>query len=187
MMNIQERGSGWRSANELWRGIMAASGWNPNQEKDPHSTSRSHSEACRKWHILLIEDNKADVALVEEALADAQIDTTLRVLHDGQAGIDFFDAADREEMPPPDLVLLDLNLPKKSGVEVLQRLRHSTRCKDVPVVIVSSSDASRDRVSVAPWRITRYFRKASDYDAFMKLGFLVKEVLETSHPATDPV
>jgi DNA-binding response OmpR family regulator len=78
------------------------------------------------------------------------------------------------------LVLLDMNLPKRSGNEVLSHLRQSRRCREARVIIVSSSDAPRDRASVADLAVAGYFKKPSDYAGFMRLGPLVKSVLEGS-------
>lgn len=130
--------------------------------------------------IMIIEDNKADVFIIREALDNAGVDATLQVVNDGHAAIEFFDAVDRSESAPcPDLVLLDMNLPKKSGGEVMKHLRESTRCRNVPVVIVSSSDSRLDRSSVSGFSIAAWFKKASEYTEYMKLGPLVRGLLDS--------
>jgi DNA-binding response OmpR family regulator len=86
------------------------------------------------------------------------------------------------DAPIPDLILLDLNLPKTSGADVLKHLRESSRCKHAKVLIVSSSTLARDRSSVEDLGISGYFKKPTDYAEFMKLGPLVKALLETRHP-----
>jgi DNA-binding response OmpR family regulator len=83
-------------------------------------------------------------------------------------------------------VLLDINLPKKSGDEVLQHLRHSDRCRHAQVLVVSSSDAARDREVVAGLSVAGYFKKPSDYAEFMKLGPWVKALLEAPGPGDAP-
>jgi len=75
------------------------------------------------------------------------------------------------------MVILDLNLPKKPGREVLQRMRQSPRCSNATVVVVTSSDSQKDREDVATLGASAYFRKPSEYDSFMKLGDLVKRLL----------
>ena len=91
----------------------------------------------------------------------------------------FFDAVEADKnIRCPVLVLLDMNLPKRSGNEVLNHLRQSTRCRAARVIIVSSSDSPRDRASVADLGVAGYFRKPSDYAGFMRLGPLVKAVLK---------
>jgi two-component system response regulator len=82
----------------------------------------------------------------------------------------YFDAKDADlEAASPQMVLLDLNLPKRSGAEVLKHLRSSKRCGATLVLIVSSSDAARDRTAVAELGVEGYFRKPSDYMDFVKL------------------
>jgi DNA-binding response OmpR family regulator len=77
----------------------------------------------------------------------------------------------------PSLVLLDLNLPKKSGDEVLKDLRKSIRCRHARVLIVTSSDSERDREITASLAVDGYFRKPSEYAEFMKLGAVVNALL----------
>jgi DNA-binding response OmpR family regulator len=88
-----------------------------------------------------------------------------------------------QNVPCPDLVLLDMNLPKKSGNEVLQYLRATERCRYAAVLIVSSSDTPRDRASVETFTVAGYFKKPSNYAEFMKLGSVVRDLLE---PGTRP-
>lgn len=129
-----------------------------------------------------MEDHKADVFLIREAIEMACVDADLHVVHDGHAATRFFDAADADENAPcPDLVLLDLNLPKKSGDDVLRHLRKTTRSRDAQVLVVTSSDSPQDRETMASLEVAGYFRKPSDYSEFLKLGPLVKSLL------TDPV
>jgi DNA-binding response OmpR family regulator len=115
--------------------------------------------------------------LIQEAIRAAGISADLHVVDDGQKATDFFDAADKDHGGRcPDLVLLDLNLPKKDGSEVLRHVRNSTKCKHARVLIVTSSSALRDR------ELTReangFFTKPSDLDEFMKLGPIIREILE---------
>jgi DNA-binding response OmpR family regulator len=142
-----------------------------------YNGSMSHS----RLNILLIEDAEPDVFLVREALKNAGIDFELRVLDDGEKAVDFFDHLDQardEECPA--LVLLDLNLPKRTGDQILEHMRHSDRCKDLPVVIVTSSDSPRDKAQVSKLGATQYFRKPSRLDEFMRLGPLVRELVGDS-------
>lgn len=129
-------------------------------------------------NILLIEDAEPDVFLVREALKNAGLDFELNVLDDGEKAIDFIDELDRYRGANcPHLVLLDLNLPRRSGDQILQHLRHSDRCKDIPVVVVTSSDSPRDKAEMSRLGATRYFRKPSRLDEFMRLGPLVRELV----------
>ncbi len=129
--------------------------------------------------ILLIEDSDSDVFLIREAINSAQIGAEVHVIADGQAATQFIDDIDRsQELHAADLVLLDLNLPKKNGDEVLRHLRASQRSRDAIVLIVSSSDAPRDRDAVSSLSVAGYFRKPSAYLEYMKLGPMIRSLLE---------
>lgn len=132
----------------------------------------------RRFQILVVEDTEADVLLVREALEHAGLAFDLQVLDDGEKAVDFAESLDRDRtVSRPDLVLLDLNLPKKSGSQVLERLRQSSACGDVPVVVLTSSDSPKDRAQVAQLQASLYFRKPSRLDEFMKLGEVVRQIL----------
>lgn len=138
--------------------------------------------------ILLIEDSDSDVFLIREAIDSAQIGAEVHVVADGQAATQFIDDVDRSrDMHAADLVVLDLNLPKRNGDEVLKHLRASPRFRDAIVLIVSSSDAPRDRHAVSELSVAGYFRKPSGYFEYMKLGPMIKALLEGRsgkvHPA----
>jgi CheY-like chemotaxis protein len=79
----------------------------------------------------------------------------------------------------PDLVIIDLNLPRKSGREVLETMRRSDRCRHVPVVILSSSDAQEDRADAAWLGATRYIRMPSQLEDFLRLGAIFKEIIRS--------
>ena len=128
--------------------------------------------------MLLVEDNPADVFFVRAALAHEGIESELLIAHDGEKAIEFVEAAETNPGAPcPQLVLLDLNLPRTSGAEVLQRVRKSSRCGDIPVIIVTSSDAPNDRAEAVRLGASRYFLKPHNIDDYLKLGSVVKEVL----------
>lgn len=127
----------------------------------------------------MVEDNRADVFLIRESIEAACTGATLFVVQDGERAIRFFEEADRDpSAPSPDIVILDINLPKKSGAEVLSRMRLSQRCAHAPILIVTSSNSEKDRETMALLGVNGYFRKPSVYEEFMKLGGLVKGMLE---------
>jgi CheY-like chemotaxis protein len=133
-----------------------------------------------KLRILIVEDSKADVFLIREAIDLFGINADIDVLRDGHAATKYFAAADIDESAPcPDLILLDLNLPKASGDEVLKHQRASQRCRYAKVLIVSSADAPSDRATVERLAVAAYFKKPSVYAEFMKLGLIVKELLSS--------
>jgi CheY-like chemotaxis protein len=105
----------------------------------------------------------------------------LHVVRDGAEALQFVaHMGQRGDLPCPDIVLLDLNLPKVDGQEVLSELRKHPECAGTPVIVVSSSDARKDRARMAELGVTRYFRKPSNLEAFLLLGAVVKDVVETT-------
>ena len=127
--------------------------------------------------LLLVEDSPADVFLVNHAIQQEGLNVQLQVAEDGEAAIAIIDKVDSEQqVPPPDVMLLDLNVPRRSGNEVLERLRRSPRCQNVPVVMISSSDSPLERKRAFELGATEYFRKPSTLPEFMKLGAVVREV-----------
>jgi two-component system response regulator len=116
------------------------------------------------------------VFLVEEALTFHKIDATLTCYRDGQEMVRYLDKIDAGILPCPDVILLDLNLPKQDGKTVLAHIRKSPACGHVPVVVVSSSKAAEDQADAARLGATKYFYKSIDYDETMNLGAVVLEV-----------
>jgi two-component system, chemotaxis family, response regulator Rcp1 len=138
------------------------------------------------FQIVLVEDAEPDVFLVREALRSGGVDFSLRVLDDGEKAVEFIDQIDMGETEPcPHLLLLDLNLPKKSGAQVLEHMRQRQRWRDVPVVILTSSDSPRDKEQTARLGATRYFRKPSRLAEFMRLGEIVRELLGNPNASTN--
>ena len=133
----------------------------------------------RPFQILVVEDAEPDAYLVREALEHSGLSFDLHILDDGEKAVDFFDSVERDDsLPRPNILLLDLNLPKKSGSQVLERVRRSRACANIPVVILTSSDSPKDKSQAAQLGATQYFRKPSRLDEFMRLGPLVRELLE---------
>ncbi len=132
----------------------------------------------RRALVLLVEDNPADANLVEEALAEAHVECGLQILGDGTKALEFLARIEQEGSPCPDLVLLDLNLPRLSGEEVLRRVRASSKCGCMKVLIITSSNAAGDRQRVMQLGATDYFRKPSSLEQFLELGPKVRQMLE---------
>ena len=116
--------------------------------------------------ILLAEDNPADVYLIEEALREHQVPYEITLAKDGEAAIAMIAAGEVE----PNLILLDLNMPKRGGGEVLTRLRQDPRCATVPVVVLTSSDSPTDREEAMRLGATSYIRKPTGLDEFLGIG-----------------
>lgn len=126
--------------------------------------------------VLLAEDNPADVELVREALDSEEFEYELEVKRDGEQMLRFIEQIDNSEEKCPSIFLLDLNLPRTSGEVLLARVRRSKCCR-VPVLIVTSSDSKRDREMTKQLGASGYFRKPSDYEGFMKLGRVVRDMV----------
>ncbi len=133
----------------------------------------------KRLRILLAEDNPGDVFLVRRALMKQGIVFELITVEDGEAAMRYLDGLDAstDEHDRPDLILLDLNLPRCLGTQVLERLKNSPSCGHAPVIILTSSDSPRDRAEVLRLGAAHYFCKPTDLAGFMTLGGVVEEVL----------
>ncbi len=129
-------------------------------------------------HILLAEDNLGDILLVRHALEEHHVSHELHVVKDGGEALAFLAGMGKPgKAPCPDVMLLDLNLPKVDGSQLLREFRKHPECAHTPVIVVTSSDAQADRKRMTELGVTRYFRKPSDLDAFLELGSVVKEIV----------
>jgi CheY-like chemotaxis protein len=138
--------------------------------------------AAMPIEILLVEDNPGDVRLTTEALRDAKVPNQLHVAIDGVEALAFLRREGRHTAAPrPDLILLDLNLPKKTGREVLDEVKQDDRLRHIPVVILTTSQAEQDiRESYRLWA-NAYVTKPVDLDQFFKVvqsieGFWLENV-----------
>jgi DNA-binding response OmpR family regulator len=131
--------------------------------------------------ILLVDDNPADVLLVREALKWHEVNSEVIVARDGDDAIHLIDEIDTSRMPCPSLVILDLNLPRKTGFEVLERVRASAGCAEIPVVVLSSSDAISDRQKAKLLGASQYIQKPSNLQEFMSIGARLKDILASAH------
>lgn len=128
--------------------------------------------------ILLAEDNPADVYLIQEALREHGVEYTMRVASDGQEVLRIVSSPQAGlGAQPLGLIILDLNLPRHDGLEILQRLRATAELAHIPVVVLTSSDSPRDRLIADQLGATRYLRKPSGLDQFLSLGATFKELL----------
>jgi chemotaxis family two-component system response regulator Rcp1 len=132
----------------------------------------------RKFHLLVVEDNPGDIALLRLALEDAQLDCELTLIDDGSDALAFIERRGKyADLPAPDLAILDLNVPKCDGLEILEAMRANRAFADVPVAVLSSSSSPRDRAQMEVFRIGRYITKPPDLDEYLKIGQIVKELL----------
>ena len=126
-------------------------------------------------NILIIEDNPADVYLVKEALRAHNVTFDLNWIADGEQAaraIDAFGAA----TPQPNIVLLDLNLPKIDGKELLARIRRNRHFDHTPVAILTSSDSPADRSDAAQLGANYYIKKPPTLDEFLAIGGIIKQM-----------
>lgn len=130
----------------------------------------------RPIQILMVEDNPGDVRLTKEALKDAKVSNTLYVVEDGVAALDFlYRRGDYSDAPRPDLILLDLNLPKKNGREVLGEIKQDEQLKMIPVVILTTSQAEEDVVRAYRLHANCYIVKPVDFVQFTKIVWTIED------------
>lgn len=131
--------------------------------------------------ILLAEDNPADVYLIREALREHGVSDSVRVAADGREVLRLLCPLDSESGGVPfDLIILDLNLPRHDGIEILERMRESNLAA-IPVVILTSSDSPRDQRNANDLGATCYLRKPSSLDQFLALGAVLKSLMDGTH------
>lgn len=119
--------------------------------------------------ILLVEDNPADVKLTRRALQKAGVKATLDVAEDGVEALDYLlGEGDRPARGHPSVVLLDLNLPRIDGHQVLQRIRREPRTRRLPVVVLTSSGEESDVVRSYDGGVNSYVRKPVDFESFVE-------------------
>jgi CheY-like chemotaxis protein len=137
--------------------------------------------------ILLIEDNPADVRLTREALKDAKVWNQVHVALDGVEALAFLRREGKyEKVPRPDLILLDLNLPKKDGRAVLEEIKQDDALKHIPVVVLTTSQAEQDILASYRLRANAFVTKPVDLEQFLKAVRTIEqfwlEVVKLSHP-----
>ena len=115
--------------------------------------------------ILLVEDNPADVVLMQEALCEIEAEVELSVSESGELALGRL----RSAQPLPDLVILDLNLPGKHGIVVLEEMKNDARLRPIPVIVLSSSGDHRDVKAVYDHNGNCFVRKPGEYDEFVKV------------------
>jgi DNA-binding response OmpR family regulator len=136
------------------------------------------------FQIVIAEDNAADVVLVREALKEHRIDCTIRVIPDGEQAVTFLEDADREPNDARiDLVVLDLNLPKCDGAEVLKKLRSTRHYAETPVIVMTAMDADAPEVKRVNGIASVCFPKPSNLDEFLTLGTIIRGLLENKSVA----
>lgn len=132
--------------------------------------------AVRPIDILLVEDSPADVRLTREALKEAKVLNTLHVVQDGIAALAFLRKEGKyADSPEPHLILLDLNLPKKDGREVLAEIKQDETLKRIPVVVLTTSRAEEDVVRTYNLHANAYVTKPVDLKQFLEVVHSIEQ------------
>jgi len=130
----------------------------------------SFKNIIRHVEILLVDDNPGDIRLTQEAFKESKIINNLNVVEDGAEAIDFLKKVGKyENVSTPDLILLDLNLPKKNGREVLAEIKEDKILKLIPVVILTISTAEEDILKSYKLHANCYITKPVDMNQFIKI------------------
>ncbi|MGI8330723.1 response regulator [Actinomadura scrupuli] len=125
---------------------------------------------ARPIEVLLVEDDPGDVVLTKEAFADNKVGNNLHVVSDGEEALRFLrQEGEFAESPRPDLILLDLNLPRKDGREVLEEVKEDPELRRIPVVVLTTSEAEEDILRSYHLHANAYVAKPVDFDQFIKV------------------
>lgn len=121
----------------------------------------------REVEILLVEDNPGDVKLTQKAFEDAALRNDFHVVNDGQEALEYlYQRGEYADAPRPDLILLDLNLPRKNGEEVLRDIKGDDALRRIPVVVLTSSEAEEDILESYDLHANAYLTKPVSFEGF---------------------
>jgi|GEM_PF-1381700 len=132
-----------------------------------------------KKRILVIDDNSADTFLLEHALKDAALDCVIVGIADGEQAENYIRRS--EETPQADLIVLDLNLPRVGGIQLLRLIRECSSFDGVPVIVWTSSMSPKDKAALEEFHPTRFFVKPSSFEGFMEVGSMIRDVMAAKH------
>lgn len=120
--------------------------------------------------ILLVEDNPGDIRLTTEALKDSKIANIMHVATDGEEALQYlYKKGKYADKPTPDLIILDLNLPKKTGIEVLEEIKHNAFLKVIPVIVLTTSEAEKDILQAYNLYVNCYVTKPVEFNSFIEV------------------
>ncbi len=130
----------------------------------------------RSLQVLLVEDNEGDVRLIKEAFSESKIDKTFSVARDGEEALNYLYArgkyADRTK---PDIILLDINLPKKNGFEILESIKSDPVLKKIPVIMLSSSSSEEHVTKSYDLNANCYVTKPVDFDEYTQAVKIIED------------
>jgi CheY-like chemotaxis protein len=149
----------------------------PGSEQDARAwPDQWGSGEARLVQILLVEDSPADVELTRQALAEGRVANEVHVAGDGEVAVDFLHCRGAfARAPRPDLVLLDLNLPRKDGREVLAELKSDPELRSIPVVVLTTSAADEDILHAYEHHVNSYIRKPVRLDDLIRVVCSIDE------------
>src|SRR5665647_1284431 len=126
--------------------------------------------------ILLIEDNEGDIVLTIEALKEAKVNNVIQVVRDGEEALQYLRKQERfSNMETPDLILLDINLPRLDGKEVLAEIKKDEDLMIIPVVMLTTSDSEKDILESYQHHANCYITKPVDFQKFMHVVHMIKD------------
>src|SRR5665647_1552177 len=129
----------------------------------------------KEVQILLVEDNEGDIVLTLEALKEAKVVNGVHVVKDGEAALQYLRKEDiYKNMETPDLILLDINLPKVNGLEVLTEIKKDKDLMTMPVVMLTTSDSEKDILESYQRHANCYITKSADFEKFMQVVHMIK-------------
>ena len=124
----------------------------------------------KRFEILLVEDNPGDIRLIQEVLKNSDFVSNLAVVFNGEEALDYLMRRNQfTDVRYPDLILLDLNLPRLSGLEVLEEIKKAEGVEHIPVIVLTSSDASMDVTKAYKMHANAYITKPVDYEQYVKV------------------
>lgn len=119
--------------------------------------------------ILLIEDSPSDVRLIREAVREAHVSIALSVVRDGLEALSYLNNLEQGNSRRPDLILLDWHLPRKNGREVLTEIKSSARLRNIPVLVLTTSDADEDVSEAYTLNANSFITKPSDLNSYLRM------------------
>lgn len=133
------------------------------------------SNDSRQMEILLVEDNPGDIELTLEAFQDTKIPNHINVVRDGEEALEFlYQRGSYRNAVRPDIILLDLNMPRKGGKEVLAIVKEDETLKDIPIIILTSSEAEQDVIASYKLHANAYIVKPMDFSQFQHAMEILK-------------
>ena len=128
------------------------------------------------FHVLLVEDNPGDILLTQEALEDSDFDKKLYIARDGEEALRFLrKEEDFGNVPTPDIILLDLNMPRMDGRELLEIIKKDDQLKVIPVIVLTTSDAEQDILESYSRHANCFITKPVDFTRFTQIVRVIEQ------------